>query len=210
MPNTPKLSIGAEYPADRAYGDRPRWWLLVVIVVATVVPIVAIVIGATRNRGDSEARPADDLWGNRFEIVGIEAAEGFPDVPVDGSLTVEFSTDGQVRYSGCNGGFGSIEATDDGVRAGALASPQMACGGPEGEALMEWDGWFARLLEAGVTVAPSGAVDSGGGTASGEGFVLRGEMGAIDLRVVGPVEEPEPVPDPDGSVSSDATESSPG
>lgn len=206
MPNTPTISIGAEYPAYRAYGDRPRWWLLVVIAVLTIAPVVAIIIGATRNQDDSDAQLADGLWGNQFEIVGIDAADGLPGVPVDGSLTVEFSTDHRVRYTGCNGGFGPIEATNDGVRAGDLASTQMACGGPEGEALMDWDGWFARLLSAGVTVEARSADD----TASGEGFVLRGDLGAVDLRVVGPIEESEPVLDPGGSVSSDATESSPG
>lgn len=189
-----KTPGGAPYPLVPTQDDRPRWWLLLVIVVVGVV-LVAAVIGAA-NLGDERVpEVVDELWGMRWEVRSVEGDEA-PGVPVDGSLTVDFDADRRVRFTGCNGGFGSVSVSDGRLRAGDMASTQMACLDPEGEVLMDWDGWFSRLLMDGVEVRRAG-----------DGIVLRGDAGSVELRRVGPVEEPEPVEDPDASVSSDSASS---
>lgn len=191
-----KIPEGTRYPLVPTQEDRPRWWFLLVILVVAVVPAVAVVVAA--NQGDDRVPgPIEELWGMRWEVALVEGAEA-PEVPTDGSLTVEFDTERQVRFTGCNGGSGSVTVANERLRGEEMMSTEMGCLGAEGEVLMDWDRWFARLLVDGVEVERTDG-----------SIILRGDAGSVELSAAGPVEEREPAEDPDASVSREAPSSSP-
>src|SRR5699024_796407 len=104
--------------------------------------------------------------------------------------------DRTVQFTGCNGGFGNVIVDGTRLEVTEGTSTMMGCMGAEGEALMEWDQWFGRLLSDGVEVKINGDAQPH--------VTLTGQAGSVELDLAGPIPEREPVEDPDASVSSDA------
>lgn len=126
----------------------------------------------------------------------VDRGAGADDVPLDGTLIVEFGLDRTVRYTGCNGGSGTATAEGNRLEAAELMSTMMGCMGPEGEALMAWDTWFGRLIGDGVEVR-----------IEGDRVRLEGRAGSVELELDGPIEVSDPVDDPDAPVSDDGSSS---
>ncbi len=148
-----------------------------------------------------EAAPADrapaeidgGFWGSRWQVLEVDPLD--PALPADlaGDVVADrFALDatvaGQVSFDGCNGGGGDASLDGDVLEVSPMSSTEMACGGPDGEALMAWDRWMADFLTSGPTVA----VD-------GDDLTLTGTDATVRLRRLG-----DPVAATPGSSFGDA------
>lgn len=69
---------------------------------------------------------------------------GASKIPDDSGMFVLFEVDGSIKgHGGCNGFFGALEKTDDGITVGELGATRMACRG----AVMEREAAFMRALQ---------------------------------------------------------------
>ena len=78
---------------------------------------------------------------------------GAVEIPEDAGLWVQFDVDGSIKgHAGCNSFFGSLEATDDGVKVGSLGSTRMACPEP----VMDRESAYLSALQQGALFEVSG------------------------------------------------------
>lgn len=104
--------------------------------------LILFVLAALVMAACSSTAAADDpMLENRTFI--SEAVDG-EQIPGGGPLTVSF-TDGQISaHAGCNRGSGAADLSDGHLAVTQLATTQMGCPPPIGDA----DGWMARFLQA--------------------------------------------------------------
>ncbi|MEO6989094.1 MAG: META domain-containing protein [Aquihabitans sp.] len=196
-------------PADEP-GGRGFWTVgraVLVLVVAVAVGALAYwvvsrgdddTVNASGDMAPSNEIPATDLWGRNWEVVRLEMGAENPVSWQKGdtatALYVDFTEQGQVRYTGCNGGAGSATLTGGVLTAADLVSTEMACEGDEGQQLLAYDAWMAGFLTEGALVA----FDDDGM------LVLAGPDGKAWLTGPGELAEPDPAPggDPDDPVSN--------
>lgn len=184
-----------------------------VLVVAVAVGVLAYWVASRGNDDDtvtasgdmapSDQVPASDLWGRTWEVQRLEMgaeqpvqwSKGDTETPLDFDLTIE----GEVRFTGCNGGAGPATYTDGIFQAQDLAGTMMACEGDEGAQLMAYDTWMANFLTDGVAVSFS---DDGS-------LVLSGPEGTAWLSGPGSSADPDPSTTPGDTANPDAPVSSP-
>ena len=69
--------------------------------------------------------------GGGAEMTGVEwrpTTIGADTIPADSGMFVQFEVDGSIKgHAGCNGFFGSLEETDEGLQVGQLGATRMAC-----------------------------------------------------------------------------------
>ena len=119
---------------------------------------------APAGSGGSDPRPgsvaASELWGHRWTITGVRSdarPTGGVAPRTDGSPPVlDLTTVGTVAFSGCNGGRGGGRLEGEALVVDGMASTRLACGGPDGQALMAQDAALIQILEAGPSVAIDG------------------------------------------------------
>jgi heat shock protein HslJ len=114
--------------------------------------------------GGSAGSPGAAIWGERWTITSVTSTSGptgsaaAARPTTDGSAPVlDLTDDGRASFTGCNGGTGSARLDGDRLLVDAVVSTRMACGGPDGEALMAQDAAITAILEAGPTVALDGS-----------------------------------------------------
>ncbi len=116
--------------------------------------------GGSVGGGTPGSPGAAGVWGESWTITGITAPSGVAAVvrPArDGSAPVlDLTAEGRVSFTGCNGGTSSARLDGDRLLVDAMVSTRMACGGPDGEALMAQDVTVTGILEAGPTVTIDG------------------------------------------------------
>lgn len=115
--------------------------------------------------GSPGSSGVDGILGQRWTITRIGPGTGSggsgssPGVTArpDGSAPMlDTRTEGQVGFTGCNGGRGGASLDGDRLLVDGIAGTKMACSGRDGEALMAQDATLAAILEAGPTVAIEG------------------------------------------------------
>lgn len=111
--------------------------------------------------GDAPAETEDGFWGGRWQVLGVDPVD--PSLPAEladdevaDELFLDATTEGLVSFTGCNGGAGDASLDGDVLEVGPMMSTELACGGPDGEALMAYDRWMADLLTSGPTVDVDG------------------------------------------------------
>jgi heat shock protein HslJ len=191
-------------PASSGVAGRSR----MALTAALVVLVVAVALGtwfalgrdddevSTDAGGGGSTEPVPSFWGHRWQVDAIrEGNVARKLVPVGGeSVVLDATTEGELSYTGCNGGFGEGRLDGDRLVVSQVGSTEMACIDAEGEALMAQDTWLAEFLMAGPTVA----ID-------GEKLTLSTDEATVELTDLGPGEPKEPV-DPgsaDDPVSND-------
>lgn len=112
---------------------------------------------------------ADAFWGQRWEVASVTTASGsgLALLPDGSAPAIDALTEGPLSFTGCNGGRGQGRIEGDRLVAGPFISTKMACGGPEGEALMAQDAAIAAILEDGPVVTFDGdtlVLTAGAGT----------------------------------------------
>ncbi|MDH4125178.1 MAG: META domain-containing protein [Gammaproteobacteria bacterium] len=89
-----------------------------------------------------------NLPGAASGITGKEwrpAMLGVNPVPADSGMQVLFAVDGSIKgHGGCNGFFGTLEKTADGVTVGPLGATRMACP----EVIMNREDAFMQALQS--------------------------------------------------------------
>ncbi len=208
-----------DYPAPDTDPGRGRFWtvgrVLTVVAVAVIVGVVAYLV-ANRTGDDKKVSasgdmaagnevPASDLWGRTWQVTRLEMGTDDP-IPwtkeaSTAALDLDLTVEGQVRFSGCNGGSGPATYTAGVLKATELVGTEMACEGDEGIQLMAYDEWMAGLLMDGVEVSFDDGI-----------LVLTGANGTAWLSGPGDITAPDPsgptvtsTPDASGSSSPDSS-----
>lgn len=191
-------------PASSGVAGRSRMALTAALVVLVVAVALGTWFALGRNEdevstdagGGGSTEPVPSLWGHRWQVDAIrEGNVARKLVPVGGeSVVLDATTEGELSYTGCNGGFGEGRLDGDRLVVSQVGSTEMACIDAEGEALMAQDTWLAEFLMAGPNVA-----------LDGEKLTLSTDEATVELTDLGPGEPKEPV-DPgsaDDPVSND-------
>jgi heat shock protein HslJ len=81
-----------------------------------------------------KGRSMISIGGSGAELTGVTwqaVAIGEDSIPDDSGIYIQFEVDGSIKGNGgCNGFFGSLAQSDDGIGIGSLASTEMACREP--------------------------------------------------------------------------------
>lgn len=111
--------------------------------------IALVMLQGKQMAGQNLSGGGSGLAGIRWKPVYIGAEQ----VPADSSLYVEFEVDGSIKgHGGCNGFFGSLESTDDGISIGPLGATRMACPEP----VMSLETTFLSALQSAKNFELSG------------------------------------------------------
>lgn len=175
------VDLDAPRPEHAARPGRSRLPLLLVAIVA-VAGLLGFWMVASRGPGSEPggggAPPeagAGAIWGAQWTITVIErdagsdtvaSGSGVSPLPDGSAPVLDTATEGRVGFTGCNGGQGRAVLQNDKLMVDGMASTRLACGGPDGSALMAQDRTVADILEGGPTVAIDGdviALTSAGG-----------------------------------------------
>ena len=119
------------------------------LAVGGVVALVALgmLVGSVWARDDDSANgsvPVEDM-GDLAGPAWVVVNDGSAPVPVQGTVRLEFSTDGRVAAeTGCNGVRGPASVEDSVLVTGPLMSTRMACE----PALMEQERWVTEMLSS--------------------------------------------------------------